>query len=51
MLLVTLYGMFTISGNSELPYLIGLLAFLGVCVVYAVNKTKDFVDIKKKARS
>lgn len=48
MILVTLYAMFTISGNSELPYLIGVLAFLGICVVYAVNKTKDFADIKKK---
>lgn len=48
MILVTVYGMLTISDNSELAYLIGLLAFLGIAVVYAVNKTKDFADIKKK---
>ena len=48
MILVTLYGMITIKTDSELAYLIGLLAFLGISVVYAVNKTKTFADIKKK---
>lgn len=48
MILVTLYGMITIKTDLELAYLIGLLAFLGISVVYAVNKTKTFADIKKK---
>lgn len=48
MILVTLYGMITVDSNSELAYLIGLLAMLGIAVVYAVSKTKAFVDIKRK---
>lgn len=49
MILVTLYGMLTIGGASELSHLIGLLAFLGIAVVYAVNKTRVFAEITKKS--
>lgn len=49
MLLVTLYGMLTIGDNPELSYLIGVLAFLGIAVVYGVNKTKVFAKIRKKS--
>ena len=47
MILVTLYGLVTISSNTDVTYLVGILAVLAVSIAYAASHTKIFAEINK----
>ena len=47
MILVTLYGLVTISSNTDVTYLVGILAVLAVSITYAASHTRTFAEINE----
>ena len=47
MILGTLYGLVTISSNTDVTYLVGILAVLAVSITYAASHTRTFAEINE----
>lgn len=47
-ILITIYGILSVQADTELSYVMGLMVVLAVTIMYAINKTRVFVEIKKK---
>lgn len=47
MILITVYGTLTVSEDSDVAYVVGIMAVLAIAIFYAVSKTKEFVVIKR----
>ncbi|MGN0374669.1 MAG: DUF2079 domain-containing protein, partial [Butyrivibrio sp.] len=47
-ILISVYGILSVQADTGISYIIGLMIILGVSIVYAINKTRVFIDIKKK---
>ena len=48
-ILLTIYGIMSVQSETELSYVFGLMVMLAISIIYAVNKTRTFVEIEKKA--
>lgn len=48
-ILITAYGILSVHADTDIAYVVGLMVMLAVAIVYAVNKTRVFIEIKRKA--
>lgn len=48
-ILLTIYGIMSVQSETELSYVFGLMVMLAISIMYAINKTRTFVEIEKKA--
>ena len=46
-LLITIYGILSVHADTNFAYVIGLMVMLAISILYAINKTRVFVDFKK----
>lgn len=45
-ILITIYGIMSVQADTEISYVIGLMIILAVAIMYAINKTRLFIDLK-----
>ena len=46
-MLITIYGILSVGSDTDFAYVVGLMVMLAVAILYAINKTRVFVDVKK----
>ena len=47
-ILLTIYGIMSVQSETELSYVFGLMVMLAISIIYAVNKTRTFIEVEKK---
>ena len=45
-LLITIYGILSVHADTNFAYVVGLMVMLAISILYAINKTRIFVDFK-----
>lgn len=48
-ILLTMYGIMSVKAETEQAYVLGLMVMLAISIMYAINKTRSFVEIEKKS--
>lgn len=48
-ILITVYGILSVGSDTDFAYVVGLMVMLAVAILYAINKTRVFIDIKKSS--
>ncbi len=48
-ILITAYGILSVHADTDIAYVVGLMVMLAVAILYAVNKTRVFIEIKSNA--
>ena len=48
-MLITVYGILSVGSDTDFAYVVGLMIMLAVAILYAINKTRVFVDFKKNS--
>lgn len=48
-ILITVYGIMSVQADTKISYVIGLMIILAVAIMYAINKTRLFVDFKRNS--
>ncbi len=47
-ILITMYGIMSVQSDTNISYVIGLMIILAAAIMYAINKTRLFVDFKSR---
>lgn len=48
-ILITVYGIMSVQADTKISYVIGLMIILAVAIMYAINKTRLFIDFKRNS--
>ena len=48
-ILITVYGILSVQADTNIAYVVGLMVLLAVSIMYAVDKTRVFIEIKKNS--
>ena len=48
-ILITVYGIMSVQADTKISYVIGLMIILAVAIMYAINKTRIFVEFKRNS--